>query len=185
MEYDETKKLVLEELNKALSAVKPEDAEYVIREIYTAKKVFVTGVGRVKMSLEAFAKRLSHLGINANVVGDVTEPAITKEDILIVGSGSGESIVPVVIAKKAKELGAKVIHIGSNPHGTMEQYTDFMLRIPVRTRLYLEDEIDSEQIMTSLFEQSLLILGDILAKMMVSQKQIDLRSLWEYHANLE
>jgi 6-phospho-3-hexuloisomerase len=39
--------------------------------------------------------------------------------------------------------------------------------------------------MTSLFEQSLLILGDIIALMMVRDKSIDIHNLWEYHANLE
>ena len=37
---------------------------------------------------------------------------------------------------------AKVIHIGSNPNGAISQYSDYMVRIPTRTRLYLEDEID-------------------------------------------
>lgn len=185
LQYSETRKLVLDEINRALAAINPEDAARLIREICQAEKVFFVGVGRVKMSLEAFAKRLYHLGINANVVGDTTEPAISAKDILIVGSGSGESIVPVVIAKKAKEIGARVIHIGSNPKGSISQYTDFMVRIPVRTRLYLEDEIESQQIMTSLFEQTLLIFGDILAKMMVAERNIDLKSLWEFHANLE
>jgi len=60
-----------------------------------------------------------------------------------------------------------------------------MVRIPVRTRLYLGDEIDSVQPMTSLFEQSLLLFGDIVAKMLIERHQIDLKSLWQYHANLE
>lgn len=60
-----------------------------------------------------------------------------------------------------------------------------MVRIPVQTKLYLEDEISSNQPMSSLFEQSLLLLGDIVAKMIVERKQINLKSLWQYHANLE
>ena len=60
-----------------------------------------------------------------------------------------------------------------------------MVRIPTRTRLYLEDEINSQQIMTSLFEQVLLIFGDILSKIMVDEREIDLRKLWQFHANLE
>ncbi len=183
--YLETKNIILTEIDEALSSVQPDAVIRLTEEICHAEKVFFTGVGRVKMSLEAFAKRLSHLGINANVVGDITEPAITANDLLIVGSGSGESIIPIAIAKKAKELGAKIIHIGSNPNSSMSQYADDMLRIPVRTRLYLDDEINSKQIMTSLFEQVLLILGDIIAMIIVSEKDIDLRALWQYHANLE
>ena len=39
--------------------------------------------------------------------------------------------------------------------------------------------------MTSLFEQSVLLLGDILAKIIVEQRQLDMKALWQYHANLE
>ena len=55
----------------------------------------------------------------------------------------------------------------------------------INRKNYLEDEIDSVQPMTSLFEQSLLILGDTVAKMIIDKKQIDMKSLWKYHANLE
>jgi 6-phospho-3-hexuloisomerase len=67
----------------------------------------------------------------------------------------------------------------------MAEYTDLMVRIPVRTKLGLEDEIRSGQPMTSLFEQSLLILGDIIACMIIEKKGLDLHNLWQFHANLE
>ena len=71
------------------------------------------------------------------------------------------------------------------PNSSLAPITDLMVRIPVQTKLYLEDEISSNQPMSSLFEQSLLLLGDIVAKMIVERKQINLKSLWQYHANLE
>lgn len=184
--YRAASKLVIGEIQSALLAADASGIEKLTGDIFSAEKVFLIGVGRVMLSLEAFAKRLSHLGVSAHCVGDITEPAITERDILIVGSGSGESIVPLAIAKKARELGAgKIIHIGSNPDSSMKKYADYMVRIPVRTRLYLEDEIDSKQIMTSLFEQTLLILGDVIALIAVDGRDIDLKSLWHAHANLE
>ena len=60
-----------------------------------------------------------------------------------------------------------------------------MVRIPVRTKLYLEDEIDSIQPMTTLFDQTLLLVGDILAKMLIENEHLDMKNLWQYHANLE
>ena len=184
--YRETYRLVLKEIGDALEAADIQAVEMLIEDISSAENVFFTGVGRVMMSLEAFAKRLSHLGIHTHCVGSVTEPAITDKDILIVGSGSGESIIPVAIAKKAKEIGVKkVIHIGSNPKGSISVYADYMVRIPVQTRLYLPDEVPSEQIMTSLFEQTLLILGDTISMMIVDDRKLDLKELWQFHANLE
>lgn len=185
MSYKQQTFKVLEELHKALEAVDEKQVNKFIQDVLSAEKVFFVGVGRVKLSLEATAKRFSHLGISAHVVGDITEPAITAKDLLIVGSGSGNTIFPVAIAKKAKSLGAKVIHIGSNPESQLKGIADFMVRIPVRTKLYLQDEIESTQPMTSLFEQSLLLFGDITAKMMVKQRGLDLKDLWQFHANLE
>ena len=110
---------------------------------------------------------------------------MTDRDILIVGSGSGESLVPVAIARKAKSIGGKIVHIGSNPQSSLAPITDLMVRIPVQTKLYLADEIVSNQPMSSLFEQALLLLGDAVAAMIVAQKNIELKKLWAYHANLE
>lgn len=176
---------VLAELEKALSAVDEASVRRLIDEILAAEKVFFVGVGRVMLSLQAFAKRLAHLGISAHCVGDITEPAITERDLLIAGSGSGASIVPVVICHKAKELGARIVHIGSNENSEISSLAAFVVRIPVKTKLDLPDEIGSDQIMTSLFEQSLFLLGDIVAKMIAEEQRLDLDALWEKHANLE
>lgn len=183
--YEENYKMVVGEIEGGLAGVDMDAAERLVNDILVADDVFLIGVGRVMMSLQAFCKRLTHLGIKAHCVGDITEPAIKHTDLLIVGSGSGESIVPVAVARKAKEYNAKVVHIGSNSNGTISQYSDYMVRIPTRTKLYLEDEINSQQIMTSLFEQVLLIFGDVLAKMIVDERNIDLKELWKWHANLE
>ena len=185
MTFKETSESILSELNVALSYVDEHTVERLIDEIRAADKVFFVGVGRVLLSLEAIAKRLAHLGIETHVVGEITEPAITDKDLLIVGSGSGTTMFPAGIAKKAHNIGAKIIHIGSNPDSELKEIAEFMVRIPVRTKNYLDDEIDSSQPMTSLFEQSLLILGDTVAKMMIDRDNIDMKSLWRFHANLE
>ncbi|MDL2252456.1 SIS domain-containing protein [Ruminococcaceae bacterium OttesenSCG-928-I18] len=184
-EYKNASHLVLGELQETLDRVDPVMLERLKEEILSADKVFFVGVGRVLLSLQSVVKRLAHLGISAHYVGEITEPAITENDLLVVGSGSGASLFPLGIAKKAKKLGAKVVHIGSNPNSEMKEIADFMVRIPVRTKLYLPDEIESQQPMTSLFEQALLLLGDILAKMIIEEKKLDMKALWAYHANLE
>lgn len=185
MTYSQNIQMILNEIASALNSVDKSQTERLIDDILSSDKVFLTGVGRVMLSLEAFAKRLGHLGIDAHCVGDITEPAMTDKSLLIVGSGSGCSIVPVAIAKKAKKIGGKVVHIGSNPSGDIKEYADYMVRIPVQTKLYLEDEVKSCQPMTSLFEQSLLIFGDAVAMQIIEQKNIEMDKLWMFHANLE
>jgi 6-phospho-3-hexuloisomerase len=183
--YSQTCSLVLGELQTALGAVPEEQVETLVALVEQADQIFFVGVGRVLLSLEAIAKRWAHLGIKTHIVGEITEPAITKNDLLIVGSGSGTTLIPAGIAQKAHALGAKIVHIGSNPNSSLCEIAVLMVRIPVRTKFYLEDEIDSQQPMTSLFEQSLLLLGDVAAKMMIDRRHLDMKGLWQYHANLE
>ena len=179
---------VVDELKRTLGSVDPDQLMRLRDEILKADQVFFVGVGRVMLALQCVCKRLAHLGIKAHYVGEITEPAIKKDDLLIVGSGSGGSLFPLGIAKKARAaVDCTIVHIGSNPNSEMKDIADFMVRIPVRTKFYLDDEIDSCQPMTSLFEQSVLLVGDILAKMIIEERDLDMKGLWQYHAhaNLE
>ena len=91
----------------------------------------------------------------------------------------------IKIITQAHKLGAKVVHIGSNPNSGLKDICCLMVRIPVQTKNYLDDEINSQQPMTSLFEQSLLLLGDAVAKVLIERSNIDMKQLWRFHANLE
>lgn len=183
--YKRNMELVLKEIHEALEVADMDALERLAEDISNSEQVFLTGTGRVLLSMQAFCKRLAHLGICAHCVGDITEPALLPGDLLIVASGSGESIVPVAIAKKAKELGAKVVHIGSNTESSMKQYCSYMVGIPVKTRLNRPNEVESRQIMTSLFEQVILILGDILSLIIMEEKNLEPDRLRRNHANIE
>lgn len=183
--YHEVEQIVVDELQTTMGLIDEQQVDALVQQIKDADKVFFVGVGRVLLSLEGIAKRLAHLGINTVVVGQITEPAITETDLLIVGSGSGESAFPLAIAGKAKQFNAKVAHIGSNPNSSMKQFTDIFVRIPVATKLNLPNEVPSAQPMTSLFEQCLLLLGDSIALMLIQEQDINMKELWQYHANLE
>ena len=186
MDFTQAKQTVLSELQGVFDTVDEKQVVELTEMICSAEKVFVVGVGRVLLMLQAFTKRLNHLGIEANFVGAIDEPAITDKDLLIVGSGSGESAVPVAIVKIAKKYNAKIAHIGSNANSSMTPYEDLFVRIPCSTKLDLPDEIKSNQVMSSLFEQSLLLLGDMIALLIVDKEgNTDLHSLWRKHANLE
>ncbi len=183
--YEQCKQTVLEELAGSLGAVQPEQTEALIAEILAARKVFVIGVGRVLLMLQAFAKRLNHSGVEAYFVGENNEPAVTADDLLIVGSGSGESAFPVAIAKVAQKYRPRMAYIGANRNSTIAGLCDIMVRIPCRTKLALPDEIPSDQPMSSLFEQSLLLYLDTVCLMVVRRRGIVIHDLWLKHANLE
>ena len=183
--YNKCRDLIVNEISEALGNVNENEIEVLIDSILKADTVFLTGVGRVLISLQSFCKRLNHLGIKAYCVGEINEPAATGESLLIVGSGSGESVCPLAIVRKAHEIGMHIIHIGSNVQSSMEKYADAYVRIPVKTKLDLSDEIDSKQIMSSLFEQCVFILGDAVSMDIAERKNINIKELWKYHANLE
>lgn len=181
----ESKEVVIQECSAALKKIDDAQSQSLITAILEADQVFFVGVGRVLLSLQAICKRLAHLGIRTHYVGEITEPAITEHDLLIVGSGSGETVFPVAIAKKAKSIGAKVAWIGSNTQSTVAELADYTVRIPVQSKLGLADELPSKQPMTSLFEQTLLLYGDAIAGVILERKNLNLKDLWEFHANLE
>ncbi|MGA2641499.1 MAG: SIS domain-containing protein [Spirochaetia bacterium] len=177
--------LILNELHTALNAVDEEQAERLVDAVLAAEKVFTIGVGRVFLSLQAFVKRLNHLGIPSWHVGAINEPAITPRDLLIVASGSGESAIPVAIARIARQHGAHIAHIGSNAGSSLAPLSEVFVRIPVKTKLARPDEIPSAQIMSSLFEQCVLLLLDGIALRIAERKHLAIGSFRAFHANLE
>lgn len=185
MAMKQNMEIILEECAEALKRTDDARNAELLEAVLAARKVYFYGVGRVMLSLQAICKRLAHLGIDAHCVGEITEPAITEDDLLIVASGSGESLLPKAIAQKAKQLGAKLAWIGSNEGSAIAGLADVRVRIPVQTKLYLPGEIASRQPMTSLFEQALLLYGDALAMEILARRSLDLKTLWQYHANLE
>lgn len=184
--YEDISGVVINECKMALGGIDANSVYRLIDAVLAAEKVYFIGIGRVMLALEAMAKRFAHLRIDTHCVGEITEPAITTRDLLIVGSGSGETLIPVAIARKAHEIGVKIAYIGANPESSINKISDLFLYIPVSSKINGNNHvINSKQPMTSLFEQSLFLLGDIMAQMIIEIKQIDQAGLWEFHANLE
>lgn len=177
--------VVSAEIENVLKSIDEKQVDAYLDILHNGKRIFFIGVGRVLLALEAIAKRYAHLGLDCVIVGQITEPAITPDDVLVVGSGSGNTLIPAAISKKAKSLGAVVVQIGCDPEGQVGQIADLFIRIPSQSKRHMEDEIPSIQPMTSLFEQSLLLFGDITAAMMMEKFGYDPQGMWQFHANLE
>lgn len=179
------RELVLAETRTALEAINEDEVLAFLAALEKAETIFCLGVGRVGLSISAMVKRLNHIGMTAYMVGDLSEPHATENDLLVIASGSGETAIPVAIAKVAEKKGVPIAYVGSNMGSTIAGLAKIKVRIPVRTKLALADEIDSGQIMSSLFEQALLLFADTLALTYSRSKGLDLPSLWRRHANLE
>lgn len=131
--------------------------------IERAKRVFLIGIGRSGLVARAFAMRLMHLGYEAFVMGETITPRIESRDLLIAISGSGETGYVVAVAKKAKEIGAKVVAITSSENSTLSRLSDFSIVLKSK----FGEEAKKVAPMGTLFEvMALLFLDGTIAEIM-------------------
>ena len=185
MEFQKLKEGVCQEIRFVLGKVEEDEVEAFVDDILKADRLFFIAVGRVMLMLQAFAKRFKHLGLDSYVVGETTVPGIQKRDLLVAGSGSGETLTTVNVARLAKKYRAKVALITSSSRSTLKGLSDVSVRIPCPTKLRLPGEIPSKQPMTNLFEQSLLIFCDCVCMIIQDRLNVSEKEMWGVHANLE
>lgn len=130
--------------------------------------------------------RLMHLGFKAYVVGDTITPAFESGDLLIVGSGSGETLGSVNTARKAKKLGGKVVLITTRSESTLAGISDCVVVIPAYTDK-VENHSNWQPILPggSMFEEAMLVLGDTLILPLAKEAGIPTDQPFSRHANLE
>ncbi|MCE5213233.1 MAG: 6-phospho-3-hexuloisomerase [Methanobacterium sp.] len=190
-------KRTAEEITKhalaVISRIDKDQKDKMIETISLSDSIFIVGSGRSELIGKAFAMRLMHLGFNVYVVGDVTTPAIKDSDCLIVISGSGETKVGTTAAHTAKEIGASVVGVTTNPHSTLGKYLDVIVNIESKskepwehpTSHELKGNYDDLAPMGTLFEDSThLFLDGLIAEFMVrlGKKEQDLKIR---HATME
>lgn len=184
LNYIASAEKVAGEISQVLQGVEQQQIDAYLAALLQADKVFFVGVGRVMLALETAVKRLNHLGINACVVGAVNEPPIGASDVLVVGSGSGESLFPKHIAACAKGFGATLVHLTSNPQSSIAQMSDVVVDFHCGSKAG-SGAYSSIQPMTTLFEQSLVIFGDLVCLQLMAIKGLSFSDVSRNHANLE
>ena len=147
-------------------------------------KVFIYGAGRSGFIGRCFAQRLMHLGIRSCFISDAVTYQYEETDLLVLISGSGETTSTVAIAKKAKEIGGKIILLSNNPKSTIGKISDYIIDIKGKSK----DVALSQKTLapyTSLFDISTLAVldsigGVLMKKLGVTEADIDKR-----HASIE
>ena len=92
----------IEELQAVIQQTDPLQVEALKKQILAAKRIFIAASGRSLLAMKFFAMRLMQLGFTTYLVGEVCTPSIQPLDLLIIGSGSGETKGMLAIAQKAK-----------------------------------------------------------------------------------
>jgi 6-phospho-3-hexuloisomerase len=186
MNTTEYSKEIVKELDRTLSAISAQDAEKLADAILGAKKILVAGAGRSGFAAKAFAMRLMHMGFESYVVGETVTPNLEPADILIIGSGSGETGSLVSMANKAKKIGATIALVTIFPESSIGTLANVIIKIPAPTpKVATDTGFKSIQPMGSLFEQSLLLFLDAIILRLMEKRGNNSDTMFTRHANLE
>lgn len=175
---------VLEEMQAVCTQVVPEEYMSFVQLLKENKRFFFTGEGRSGLVAKAIAMRLMHSGKTVYVVGETTTPAIEKEDILIVLSGSAKTGQAVSVSESASKSGARVFLVTTNKEALRKALYSGGMQIPAATKYRLPDEPDTIQPLGNQFDQAAhLIMDAAIIDSLADKNSND--ELKKKHANLE
>lgn len=169
----------LGEIGAILAGVDEKELARLLEAMDEAGRIFFAGAGRSRLMVACTAMRFMQLGAEASLVGEVTAPAITGRDLLVVVSGSGETPSMTAMAAKARTHGARVAAITGARASSLATLADVVVGLEAPAR--------SSQIGAASFEQSILVQGDALAALFARRRGVadPEGTMRRRHANLE
>jgi 6-phospho-3-hexuloisomerase len=177
---------ILAELTRNQHKVSDGDLDRLADAIEGARHIFLAGAGRSGVAIRAFGNRLLHLGFSVSLVGDISSPHTQEGDLLIVGSGSGETESLVALATKAKKNKVRIALVTMDPESTLGQVADVTVRLPgASPKLRGAAEVTSVQPMGSAFEQISFLGYDAVILELMERMGETTDSMFPRHANLE
>ncbi|MFX1325997.1 MAG: SIS domain-containing protein [Promethearchaeota archaeon] len=173
------KNIDLTNIDDILSTIK------LIIEIFkTNNKVFVYGAGRSGFVGRCLAQRLMHLGIKSCFISDAVTYQYTDRDLLIVISGSGETVSSVAIAKKAKSIGGNIVLLSSTSDNSIAKLADRVIIVHGKSK----DVAVSQKTLapyTSLFDISALAVLDSIGGVLMQELGVTEEDIEKRHASIE
>ena len=197
------------DIAECLAAVDPAQVGVLVGALAESRRVFLIGTGRSGKMLEAMAVRLGHLGITAHVVGSPDCPEINSGDLVLVGSGSGATPVPLDLATGARDAGAKLAVITAAPDSPIAELAEPVIHIPTpasphggggrvefatgklsglaghrspRDHAPVEPQDGTPHTLRSLFEECLLIVCDGICRMLQERLGLSTDDMQERHS---
>ena len=178
-------KMILAELERVFRQTDVPNEALLLDEICSANSIVCVGAGRVGHAMAGFAKRLRHLGCECFWIEDKTLPRMGRGDLMLVGSGSGETESIVGLAKIAKRENLRVALISKNPVSRLSELANVTVLIPELQDFASGVVVASQQPMTSLFEQSCQIYTDGLVLDLMSRLQVSSEEMRYRHNGIE
>lgn len=191
MKYNEYVDVIQNEIKEVLNSVNEDDLNRIV-DILAKPNIKVLGysAGRMGLSLRAFIMRLNHLGIHAYWYGDNYIPPMNSNDVFICCSNSGttKSVANMLDLFKKKSGGTTIAFVG-NELSYIGVESDFHVKFKTcNGGINSADDpskINSIQPMTTLTEQSIIILLDIVALMLAKKLNINIDDSKQFHSNIE
>jgi len=189
-------KQMAQKIQSIAESIADEEVDGFSKAILSANRIYVMGAGRSGLVAKAFAMRLMHLGFTSFVVGETITPAIEKNDMLIVFSGSGNTRSIADVAQTAKGLGATVGLITSNKESTIGQIADTIVVIESQRDAVTDEshEYDIRQMMGehksfaplgTIFETTSMVFSDALVSHLMEITETSEGELKKRHTNIE
>jgi len=189
--YDRFKKTLLEIANqiKINSEIIDFDkvlelVNLIIRIKSEHNRVFVYGAGRSGFIGRCFAQRLMHLDINSCFISDAVTPRYSRDDLLIIISGSGETVSPVAIAKNANKIGGTIALFTANPDSSIAKLSNLVIEVKGKSK---DAAITKETLApyTSLFDISTLSVLDSIGSILMEVLNVSESDIDKHHASIE
>jgi 6-phospho-3-hexuloisomerase len=173
---------IQKKINGILKLIIREDIEKVINLFFKSNRIFVYGAGRSGLVAKAFAIRLVHLGFQTFVIGETISAPVTKNDLVVIVSGSGETIPAVMTAEISYKLGANIVSITAKKSSGIAKYANVTIFIASACN---ESERKKYAPLGTLFEASVWILFDGLIADILDRKSEDEEMMRSRHAILQ
>jgi len=180
--FSKSIKYTQKKIKDILNHLPVDDIEKVKDLFFDSNRIFVYGAGRSGLVAKAFAIRLVHLGFQTFVIGETITGPVQKDDLVIIVSGSGETIPAVMTAEIAQDLGAKVVSITGKKRSEIAKYADITLYISASCN---DVERKKYAPLGTLFEASVWILLDGIIADLLDSKNESEENMRCRHATLE
>jgi len=180
--FSESISYIQRKIKDILDNVSQNDIDKVKKLFFKSNRIFVYGAGRSGLVAKAFAIRLVHLGFQTFVIGETITAPVQKGDLVIIISGSGETIPAVMTAEIACNLDAYVVSITAKKKSEIAKFADVTLFISATC-----DELERKKFapLGTLFEASVWILLDGFIADLLDSKNETEEKMRSRHATLE
>ena len=141
------------------------------------RRTFIVGAGRSGLVARSFGMRLMHAGLTVYIPGETITPAAEAGDLLVAISCTGETGFTDYIARRARQLGARVVALTAEPASAMASAADMVIRIPAAA----PDIV----VRAAVFEHAASLCLDVVFNVLAGRLKVDLSAFQSRHANLE